>query len=141
MALVQQIFSARLLLAMVSSLLIPLVLAQSAGAQPANEPLENFVVTDGFVTALATNNNLLYLGGQFAQVGLRTGGGVPISIATGQAEAVFPSVNGDVYAATSDGQSGWFVGGLFSVVGGWLRTNLVHIRSDRSVDPNWSPSA
>src|SRR5262249_55177128 len=29
--------------------------------------------------------------------------------------------------------------GKFNVAGGFLRTNLVHVRSDRTVDPNWSP--
>src|SRR6266404_7952352 len=141
MLLIRQTLSTRLLRPIVPGLLVPIVLAQTACGQPANEPLERFVVTDGFVTTMATNNNILYFGGQFAQVGLRTGSGVPVSIVSGQAEPVFPSVNGDVYAAINDGQGGWFVGGFFSVVGGFLRTNLVHIKSDRTVDQNWAPSA
>src|SRR2546426_806384 len=136
MAPINQILLTRLLRAVVPSLPILLVLAQSACGQPANEPLEKFVVTDGLVSALATNGNVLYIGGQFTQAGLRTGGGVPVSATTGQAEPVFPSVNGNVYAAITDGQGGWFVGGSFLVVGGFLRTNLVHIRSDRAVDQN-----
>src|SRR5229473_1990904 len=96
---IHQTLSTRLLRPIVPVLLIPLVLAQTACGQPANEPLEKFVVTDGFVTTMATNNNILYFGGQFAQIGLRTGSGVPVSTVSGQAEPVFPSVNGDVYAA------------------------------------------
>ena len=48
-------------------------------AQPANEPLEKFVVADGIVNALAKHGNVLYFGGTFTQVGARTGGGVPVS--------------------------------------------------------------
>jgi hypothetical protein len=129
-------YALRLLPAILSAFVL-----QNAIGQPANEPLENFVVTDGFVNSMAVNDHILYLGGQFTQAGVRTGGGVPISITTGLPEPIFPGVNGDVYIATGDGQGGWFIGGLFSVVGGYLRTNLVHIRSDRSVDPNWTPSA
>ena len=114
---------------------------QPLQAQPANEPLDNFVVTDGAVYALAKTNNVLYFGGLFTSVGPRTGSGVPVSAATGLPEAAYPSINGDTYIAVGDGQGGWFVGGLFTLVGGQLRTNLVHIRSDRTVDPNWVPTA
>ena len=64
---IHQTLSTRLLRPIVPGLLIPLVLAQTVYGQPANEPLERFVVTDGFVTTMATNNNILYFGGQFAQ--------------------------------------------------------------------------
>src|SRR5205807_9889179 len=79
-------------------------------------------------------SNVLYFGGQFTQAGLRTGGGVPVSAITGQAEPVFAAINGLVYASIPDGQGGWFVGGAFLEAGGFLRTNLVHIKSDRSLD-------
>src|SRR5262245_23997957 len=105
-------------------------------SQPANEPLEKFVVTDGVVCALAHTNHVIYFGGSFGLVGVRTGGGVPVSANTGQAESVFPSVNGEVEAAIADEQGGWFVGGGFTLVGGLLRTNLAHIRKDRTVDPD-----
>ncbi|PWU19207.1 MAG: hypothetical protein C5B50_07090 [Verrucomicrobia bacterium] len=118
---------------------LTLGLTQTIQAQIPNEPLETFVVTDGQVNALAINSNMLYFGGQFNFVGARTGSGVPVTATTGQAEAVYPSINGDVFTAVNDGQGGWFVGGSFSVAGGFLRTNLVHIRSDRTVDPNWAP--
>ena len=114
---------------------------QIAWARPADEPWENFLATDGLVYAIAETNNVLYLGGTFTSVGLLTGGGVPVSVATGAAEATYPKVNGYVNAVVSDGQGGWFVGGAFTRVGGQPRTNLAHIRSNRTVDPGWRPSA
>ena len=110
-------------------------------AQPANEPLEKFVVTDGTIYAMAKSSNILYFGGAFSLVGVRSGGGVPVSADTGIAEATYPMINGDVYAAINDGYGGWFVGGSFTEVGGFIRTNLVHIKSDRTVDANWNPAA
>jgi hypothetical protein len=103
-------------------------------AQPANEPIEKSVVTDGTVYAIAKSSNILYFGGAFRVVGVRSGGGVPVSTATAEADSVYPMVNGDVSIAIGDGSGGWFVAGSFSEVGGFVRTNLVHIKSDRTVD-------
>src|SRR5437762_9402023 len=51
-----------------TSVLILSVGPRTVCAQPANEPLEKFVVTDGSITSLATNDNVLYFGGLFSQV-------------------------------------------------------------------------
>lgn len=99
------------------------------------------MVTDGAVYAFAKTNHLLYFGGLFTQVGVRTGSAVPVAADTGVPEAVYPVISGDVLSGVPDGAGGWFLGGLFTVAGGYLRTNLVHIRSDRTVDPNWAPAA
>lgn len=112
----------------------------NAFSQPANEPLPDFITTDGSVFALAETNNTLYLGGAFTSVGLRTGGGVPVDMLGGEAEAVYPKFDGTVRTAVGDGSGGWFVGGTFTLVGGTIRSNLVHIRSDRTVNPTWNPS-
>src|SRR5258705_9883291 len=130
----QQIFARRFLQITASALFLSRFLTQVALAQPANEPLEKFVVTDGVVQAMARSSNVLYFGGQFTQVGLHTGGGVPVSATTGQLESVFAAIDGFVYATVPDGQGGWFVGGAFLQAGGFLRTNLVHIKADRSLD-------
>src|SRR6267154_2629369 len=57
------------------SVLIGAAAHQNLPAQPANEPLEKFVAVDGQVTAIAKTNNVLYFGGQFDVVGVRTGSG------------------------------------------------------------------
>ncbi|HEY5913719.1 MAG TPA: hypothetical protein VJA21_24285 [Verrucomicrobiae bacterium] len=123
------------------ALLTTLLCAPNAPAQPANEPLARFVVTDGAVYAMAKTNNLLYFGGLFSLVGVRSGSAAPVSADTGVPEPVFPIISGEVLAGAPDGQGGWFLGGSFTVAGEFMRTNLVHIRSDRTVDPNWAPSA
>lgn len=113
----------------------------AAFSQPADEPLENFVAVDGGVWAITETNGVLYFGGLFSAVGPRVGGGAPVSPASGQVESAFPRINGSVRQAISDGAGGWFVAGSFTRVGGLARTNLVHIRNDRTVDPGWQPPA
>ena len=58
---------------------------------------------------------------------------------TGQAIG-FPRVAGSVFAVTSDGKGGWYMGGDFTHVGGVPRRYLAHVRSDHTLDA-WSPNA
>ena len=109
-------------------------------AEPANEPDPDSVVTDGIIYSMQKTNNVLYMAGAFTQAGRRTGSWVPVSTSTGVAEAQFPQVNGQTLCMVPDGQGGWFVGGKFTVVGGLQRSNLVHVLSDRTVDPFWNPA-
>lgn len=111
-----------------------------ASAQPADAPLPNGVVVDGAVYAFAQTNNILYFGGQFTAVGLNLGGGAPVSLTDGQIQSGFPVLNGTVRQAISDGNGGWYVAGSFSQAGNLPRNNVVHIRSDLSIDPVWQPN-
>ncbi len=82
---------------------------------------------------------IVYIGGQFTQVGQNFGAGVPIDISTGTAQSKFPKVIGIINAITSDDHGGWYIGGAFRSVGGIPRDNLAHILSDGTVDLNWNP--
>lgn len=116
-----------------------ILIKMTAGAQPANEPAPDSVVTDGTIYSIQKTNNVLYLGGSFSLVGRRTGSWVPVSATTGEAEAQFPQVNGQTTCMIPDGVGGWFIGGKFTVVGGLQRSNLAHVLSDRTIDPFWNP--
>src|SRR5262249_20135617 len=98
----------------------------------------SFPVTNGDVTAMAISGQTLYLGGDFTSIGSYTGGGVPVDSVSALPLPAFPRVNGAVTAVTSDGQGGWYVGGLFDSVGAQPRRGLAQIRSDLSVAP-WNP--
>ncbi len=122
---------------------LALACAPPASAAVSAAPDKTFV-TDGEVNAVARTADKIYLGGDFSQVGPRIGHWAAISASTGQANATMPQVSGGdgvVNATVADGSGGFFIGGDFTHVGGLARSNLAHIKSDGSVDPNWTPSA
>ncbi len=45
-----------------------------------------------------------------------------------------------VNAVAADGTGGWYLGGDFRSVGGVPRTDLAHVMSDGTLDPNWAPT-
>src|SRR5215831_16037404 len=97
-----------------------------------------FPSTDGVVNAVVRDGNTLYIGGNFTMVGPSTGSGVPVDKTNGLPVSPFAKVAGIVEAAASDGSGGWYIGGLFSAVGGVPRSNLAHINGDGSV-ASWDP--
>jgi trimeric autotransporter adhesin len=103
----------------------------------------NAPVFDADVRALAASGLTTYVGGDFAQLSLYTGAATPVDRASGFTSALpnFPNVDGEVYAVETDDSGGYYVGGLFSRVGGQLRSNLAHIQMDGALDTAWSPAA
>ncbi len=107
------------------------------------------VVTNGPVQAIVRAGDTIYIGGQFNRVGPRTGPGVEVAL-DGTQNSGLPEIagagpsslsgsGGGLNAVAADGSGGWYIGGLFTHVGGIPRTNLAHIRADHSVDPNFNP--
>ena len=106
-------------------------------------PRNEFFVANGQVNAVMRDGNHVYIGGEFDYVGPATGAATLVDKQSAGVDFSFPRVDGEVYAAVSDGQGGWYLGGLFDRVR-WLgqsyeRSNLVHIRPDRSVDVDFAP--
>lgn len=95
--------------------------------------------TNGMVNAVLPVGDRIYVGGRFTLIGPHTGGGAPVSRATGLPVAHFPALNGSVYAAASDGRGGYYVGGSFTTAGGTARAGLMHMLGDGSLDPRWNP--
>lgn len=96
---------------------------------------------DGSVRAVAVaDDGTVYVGGTFTRMGPMTGGGVPLTLDSGQPKPTFPKVDGSVHAVVPDGSGGWYVGGSFERVGGEPRANLAHVLADGSLDPSWSPA-
>ena len=96
-------------------------------------------VTNGSVNAVVRDGNTIYIGGDFTLVGPATGGGVPLSMASGGPVGPLPKVHESVSAAVPDGSGGWYIGGTFAAVGGLPRSNLAHILADGTVAA-WDPS-
>ena len=106
-------------------------------------------VTNGPVQTIAQSGDTIYIGGRFDRVGPRTGPGVEVAL-DGSQNSGLPEISGagpsslggsggGLSAVAADGSGGWYIGGLFTHVGGVPRTNLAHIRADRSVDPSFNP--
>jgi len=116
------------------------LLAPVANAQVIKDELWN---TNGSVSAIAASGNLIYIGGSFTSVGPASGGGVPLSAATGRPTGPYPRVGvgptslGNVWAVAPDGTGGWYVAGHFLSVGGEPHSNLAHILANGSIAP-WS---
>jgi hypothetical protein len=124
------------------------VVPSASAADLASRPDRTFV-TNGPVNAVVRAGDTIYIGGRFDRVGPRTGPGVEVGL-DGSESSGMPEISGagptslfgaggSVSAVAPDGSGGWFIGGLFTHVGGVPRTNLAHIRADGSVDPNFAP--
>src|SRR6266478_3648575 len=114
------------------------LLCASLLAQPTNLAREDFWVPDGQVNAILETNGVLYIGGLFDYISPVSETGNAFDLASGAPLPGFPKVNGAIKAILTDNSGGWFVGGLFTSVGGLPVTNLVHIRADKTVDTNWN---
>jgi hypothetical protein len=51
---------------------------------------------------------------------------------------IFPITNGIVRCIIPDGSNGWYVGGGFSTIGGIAKSNLAHVKSDKSIDAGFT---
>ena len=97
-------------------------------------------VPNGPVFAVAHHDGITYVGGQFSIVSPPSGAGVPINSGNGLIPAGFPYVIGRVFTVVGDGAGGWYLGGLFTSVGGQPRNNVAQLASDLSVTA-WNPNA
>lgn len=122
-------------------LLFPLLLLLCAlpAAFGASVADASFWVTNGPVYATATNQQTLYIGGDFRYVGPVTGAGAAVKLSDGSRESDMPKVEGVIHVAVADGSGGWYIGGQFTSVGGVARANIAHIRSSKAVDTTFNP--
>ena len=122
------------------SIALELIVALSVGASPAafavtlpDMPARTYV-TDGPVYTIVRAGDTIYIGGGFSRVGPRTGPGVELAL-DGSEDPGFPEISGPgseytgfagpgLRAVVADGAGGWYVGGLFSHVGGVARTAM-----------------
>lgn len=101
---------------------------------------DNLWVTNGPVNTVAVSGNVIYLGGEFTQVGPVTGGGIAFDAGTGAAIQPYSMVAGSVLAVASDNSGGWYIGGNFTAVLGQPRSNLAHLDASGNLT-SWDPNA
>ena len=125
---------------LLTSLLYAAALMAQCGPQIANDTSQ--FTTDNPIAASLVRGNILYLGGSFNKIVQYTGHFAGIDTATGDIvnRATWPKVNGVVYKAIADGAGGWIIGGVFTMVGDSLRSNLAQIDASGNVT-SFSPLA
>ena len=97
------------------------------------------LVTDGNIYAAVASGDIMYLGGDFAQLGRNSPFVELVSAASGSFERGMALVDGDVDAVASDGNGGWFLGGSFETIGGTDQAYLAHITASGSLDTGFTP--
>ncbi len=114
---------------------------QAEVEQPATTPslsLARTFVTDGIVTAAATDGATLYLGGAFHYIGQRSGEYALVSATSGARDKSVPELGGgDVDAILPDGSGGYFFAGDFRSAGSVSTRALAHLTSSSTWDPAW----
>jgi len=114
-----------------AGVVLALAVTGTLSAGPAWAPIgstpDRTWVTDGEVLAVARLGDTIYIGGDFTQVGPRTGPGAGIDAGSGRADPALPEVAGTLCAVAADGLGGWFIGGIFDSVDGVPRRNIAHI--------------
>jgi hypothetical protein len=95
------------------------------------------IVTNGSVYAITATASTIYLGGDFTEVGRRSGQGVGLDPTTGVKQVQWPEVAGTVQVVIGDGAGGWYIGGDFTTVGGVPRNRLAHILANGSLDASF----
>ncbi|MBL0954973.1 MAG: hypothetical protein IBJ01_09425 [Leptospira sp.] len=95
------------------------------------------------VYAMTSYRNHLLIAGDFTLAGLATGS---VSVLHPQSGAAVPSrfcpflkVKGATYTAVSDGSGGFYIGGEFTHVQGYARSQVAHILPGCQLDPNFNP--
>jgi hypothetical protein len=122
--------------------LLLVVLASLALAHPAvaTSVRGELWVTNGRVSSVAVADSTLYIGGNFTEVSPATGSFVGLAASDGSRDLAVPSVGARITAAAPDSQGGWYIGTQALNVGGLSQVDLLHIRADKSLDPNWHPT-
>ncbi len=95
---------------------------------------------NGTVQTVVKNSGKYYIGGNFTYVGLLTGSAGALTTSGDVPDLNFPGLNGEVIAAVSDGSNGWYIGGSFTQADGNSVSSLLHILSDKTIDPVFNAS-
>jgi hypothetical protein len=111
-------------------------LTSSLNGQPQDFPETKFPITDGPVFTAVETNGILYIGGNFRQVGPLSGGICAVSPSSGAAITPFPYLWGAIKTTVMDSQGGVWCGGAFKDTQGLGITNLARLMASGLLDTN-----
>ncbi len=137
---IKKIFEKFLIFSPLVFLLFIIIYVSAATIELSNTPDVNLYTTDGTVNSIVTDseNDKIYIGGDFSYVGPYAGKAVVVDLDTGVLINAGLDITGSVYAAISDGKGGLYIGGDFTAINGYNINTLAHINSDYTLDTNFS---
>ena len=90
---------------------------------------------------VSVDTGIIYLGGNFTKIVYKTSLGALVDNNLGEVKSFYPSISGaSISASCPDGNGGFYIGGIFTSVGGVTRNNAAHIFEDGSLDQSWNPN-
>ncbi len=113
---------------------ITLLFVQAANAQVNKE----LYIPNTTPNDIELVDNTLYMAGGFDVVGPYSGGAAFFDLNIGNWLDNYPKINGNVTAAISDGNGGWYVAGDFISAAEQQKFGLVHVTGDGTLD-DWTP--
>ncbi len=122
---------------------ISLIFPQKSFSQTPNNL--NGWFPDGEVRTMSSDENYIYLGGDFqsfTKKGVK-GSNAKLGFFGGDNhnalnENFSQFITGDIYVAISDNRGGWYIGGDFELTNNPKFVALIHINADKTIDYNWN---
>ncbi|HEY9007469.1 MAG TPA: T9SS type A sorting domain-containing protein [Ohtaekwangia sp.] len=111
----------------------------NAIGQSNDHRLDAYTVQYGVDRIAHSNGYTLLMGSSIQQAGKYTGCGVALDATTAAYDSDMPVISGQIAAVVSDGQGGWYIGGYLNAVDNQPVGNLIHIKSDKTLDTNFTP--
>lgn len=102
---------------------------------------QEFYVPDDAPASMARIGDVIYLGGPFKNFGPATGSFAVINRTTYALQSGWPRVSGAINAILSDDMGGFYIAGEIIKIGTTLKTGVVHINPDKTLDTNFSAEA
>lgn len=100
---------------------------------------EDVWITDSAVHVIMPYKDKIYIGGTFNMIGPYTGCAVPFDTSGSRIGNAFSRVDGKVYAICADSANGFYIAGKFDLVGGNIRSNIIHVNAKGELDPVFNP--
>lgn len=97
-------------------------------------------ITTQEILGMTTGDGKAFIHGFFTAIGPYTGAGVVLDKNTFDWDESYPKISGYISSVVGDGAGGWYVGGGFTKVGDVEVRHIVHIKSDKSVNEDWTPA-
>lgn len=99
------------------------------------------VSSSGQVNDIVKDNNILYIGGTFTKLAVKTGAFAIFDQSDAKKNTSTPVITpGVVNKVVSDGSGGWFVAGGFTTVNGLAYTNIIHILANGKLNTSFKPA-